>query len=246
MFNWFRHKPLLEEGAAQWLWDCFSWCETHFDEDFFRRHSVLVIPSNRHFPGRADSPHAMAELIFQRVKHYAGMSHWPCVLVGPDTCLLDETPRQVLFDGPLRGKELSPRGDAAQLPIGYDPRQVNNPEALIASCAHGLAYYLSLTAPQAPPGDAGHQPYAAEMLAIFMGFGLMFANSAFTFQGGCGSCQTVGRAAYLSEFEATYALAIFCAKKRIIDKEVTPYLKRHLRGFYKRAAREVAQRLDGQ
>ncbi|MDM8545793.1 hypothetical protein QUF61_04825 [Candidatus Venteria ishoeyi] len=240
LFNWFDKAPLLEEASTQWLLQSFSWCRDHFDADFFYQQTPLVIPSNQFFPGRADSVHGMAELIFERVKTYAGMAHWPFELLEPGQCALD-APLQIQIEDPLRGTDLPPAAaDLPRLPVQYDPRQINNPEAMIATYAHALAYYLSGTATQPPPGDPEHHPHATEVLAIFMGFGLMFANSAFTFRGGCGSCQTVGRAAYLSEFEATYALAIFCVLKEIPPRQVTPYLKKHLRGFFKRAMREVS------
>ena len=81
------------------------------------------------------------------------------------------------------------------------------------------------------------------MLAVYLGFGLMFANSAFTFRGGCGSCYNpnANRDAYLSEQEATYALAIFCVLKEIPNSMVTGHLKSHLRGFFKRAVKEISQ-----
>jgi hypothetical protein len=85
-----------------------------------------------------------------------------------------------------------------------------------------------------------------ELLAVYLGFGLMFANSAFTFRGGCGSCYNpaANRDAYLSEQEATYALAIFAVLKDISNSTVTGHLKSHLRGFYKKAVKEINQRTD--
>ncbi len=240
LFNWFNQAPLLEEESTQWLLDTFNWCLNQFDSEFFYQNSLLVIPSNRHFPGRVDSHHGMAELIFERVKHYAGMTHWPCDLVAAGSCALD-IPTQIFIPGHLRGTKAVPVApEWPRLPIQYDPQQVSNPEALIATYAHTLAHYLGTTAQQKPPGDAEHWPYATEVLAIFMGFGLMFANSAFNFQGGCGSCRTVGRTAYLSERESTYTLAIFCVLKNIPPNTVTRHLKKHLRGFFKRAMKEVA------
>jgi hypothetical protein len=78
------------------------------------------------------------------------------------------------------------------------------------------------------------------------GFGLMFANSAFTFRGGCGSCYNPQAKwdAYLSEQESTYTLAIFAVLKAIPHSTVTGHLKRHLRGFYKQAVKEIGRRSD--
>jgi hypothetical protein len=237
----FKPPILLEEDSAQWLLHTFTWCLNHFDADFFYRESRLVLPSNKHFSGRANSPQALAELILKRVQEYAGMAHWPCRIVASDSCALQATPVQM--SATLRGVNVAPVVSTSPLMVYYDPRHLNNPEALIAVCAHTLAHYLATTAPQNPPGTAEHWPYATEVLAIFMGFGLMFANSAFHFQGGCGSCATVGRSAYLSEYEATYALAIFCGLKKIPHQEVTRHLKKHLRGFFKSALKEIPAKL---
>lgn len=238
MFStWFSAKPLLETDSREWLEAAFAWCLAEFDRDYFYQSSQLVQPSNQFFPGRADSPQGMAKLIFEQVCTYAGMAHWPFQLQ-PPSCALS-MPEQIELSGKLRGDNLpAVAADSPRLPVQYEPQQVTNPEAMIASYAHSLAYYLSQTASQKPPGDIEYWPYATEVLAIFMGFGLMFANSAFVHPGGCGSCRPVGRAAYLSEREATYALAMFCAHKQIAAKQVTPHLKRHLRGFFKQALQE--------
>ena len=245
LFPWFSQTsqaPLLEEDATQWVLQTFNWCLDHFDARFFYEQSQLVIPSNKHFPGRVDSPHEMAELIFARVKEYAGMAHWPLELAPAGSYPL-QPPVKIQLEGPVRGGS-APLPDAPRISLSYDPAQIRNPEALIASYAHTLAHYLGATASRPPPGGAEHWPYATEILAIFLGFGLMFANSAFVFQGGCGSCATAGRAAYLSEYEATYALAIFCVLKQIPPTHVTRYLKKHLRGFCKRAMREIPAHLE--
>jgi hypothetical protein len=74
----------------------------------------------------------------------------------------------------------------------------------------------------------------------------MFANSAFTFRGGCGSCYnpSANRQAYLTELEATYALAIFTVLKEVPNSAVTKHLKKHLRGFFKSAVKDVRARKE--
>ena len=71
----------------------------------------------------------------------------------------------------------------------------------------------------------------------------MFANSAFTFRGGCGSCYNPNakRDAYLTEFQSVYALAIFSVLKSIPNATVTAHLKGHLKGFYRKAVKEITQ-----
>jgi hypothetical protein len=243
MFDLFGKRPLLQESSAHWLLEAFGWSLKHFDAPLFFRDSRLVLPDNQHFPGRADTPEVMANLIFDRVKRYAGVTHWPTRLVLPDSCSLLDSPR-IEIKGALRGPEgiSEPETAATQhLLIPYNPQQLNNPEGMIASFAHVLAHYLAQMAPEPPPGGIEYWPHVTELLAIYLGFGLMFANSAFTFRGGCGSCYNpqANRDAYLSELESTYALAIFAVLKGIPQSTVTRHLKGHLRGFYKRAVKEI-------
>jgi hypothetical protein len=242
----FVKKSPLDEWSSQWLFDAFGWALENFDAGFFHHHTVLVLPNNQFFPGRADSVDAMANLIFDQVKRYAGMGHWPTRLEDQGSCSL-APPAQIDLGGELRKHEaIMPAlaADAPRLQILYNPQQVSRPEGLIASFAHVLSHFLGQTADKPPPGGADYWPQVTELLAVYLGFGVMFANSAFTFKGGCGSCYNpnANRDAYLSELEATYALAIFCVLKGIQSSEVTPHLKKHLRGVFKSCLREIQDR----
>ncbi|MEA3301798.1 MAG: hypothetical protein U9Q75_00860, partial [Pseudomonadota bacterium] len=170
-----------------------------------------------------------------------------------NSCMIE--PPTVKIEGPLRGVNGIEQGidqesenDVNRVLVTYDPDQVLNPEALIATYSHQLAYQLGTQAKEPPPGGEQNLPHVTEVLAVFMGFGLMFANSAFTFQtGGCGSCKRPGtnRSSYLSQYDTTYALAIFSALKQIPNNKVLPHLKKSLRPFYKKAAKEIATRGEG-
>jgi len=248
MFGLFEHRALLEESSSQWLFDAFAWSLDNFDANLFYNNTVLVLPTNRFFPGRADSVDSIANLIFDQVKSYAGISHWPTRIADQSSCSLPNAP-QVEIKGALRG----PNGvadesvaDEHRLLIPYNPQQISNPEGMIASFTHTLAHYMGQMAKTPPPGGVEYWPHVTELLAVYLGFGLMFANSAFTFRGGCGSCYNpnTNRDAYLSEQEATYALAVFAVLKKIPNSSVTGHLKSHLRGFYRKAIKEINQRKD--
>jgi hypothetical protein len=246
MFGLFKDRALLEETSAQWLFDAFAWSLENFNEKLFYSDTQLVLPNNQFFPGRVDSVQGMANLVFEQVKHYAGISHWPTLLADQNSCSLLNPP-QVEIRGALRGPEGIADETVAvdhRLQIPYNPQQINNPEGMIAVFAHTLAHYMGQMAKTPPPGGVEYWPHATELLAIFLGFGVMFANSAFTFRGGCGSCYNPNsnRDAYLSEREATYALAIFSVLKGIPNSSVTSHLKSHLRSFYKKAVKEINQR----
>lgn len=246
VFNLFTKKPLLEEQSIEWMFDVFDWCLQNFSAEFFYQHTLLVLPNNDFFPGRVDSVQGMAELIFGQVSRYAGIAHWPTSVVDQNSCALTHVPN-IKIIGAMR--EVGEQRDLTtpeveRLLIAYNSQQINNPEGMIASFAHIIAHYMGQMAKQSAPGGAELWPHATEMTAIFLGFGLMFANSAYTFRGGCGSCYNpqANRDAYLTEQQSTYALAIFSVLKGIPDSTVTRQLKSHLGGFYKKAVKDVQRR----
>lgn len=248
MFGLFENRVLLEESSSQWLFDAFAWSLDNFDAEIFYSDTVLVLPTDQFFPGRVDSLHGMANLIFDQVKSYAGISHWPTRIADQSSCSLLNPP-QVEIKGALRGPDGVADESVADdncLLVPYNPQQLNNPEGMIASFTHTLAHYMGQMARTPPPGGGEYWPHVTELLAVYLGFGLMFANSAFTFRGGCGSCYNpnANRDAYLSEHEATYALAIFAVLKGLPNSSVTKHLKKHLRGFYKKAVKEINLRTD--
>jgi hypothetical protein len=237
-----KQQEVLDEASIAWQFELFAWALREFDADLFFQSTLLVTPTNEHFPGRVDSVEGMANLILEQVKRYAHLAHWPCRLVSQHE--YDPTQQgRVAINGALRsGGEISQPDTNAQLIIAYDPNQVGNPEALIGSLAHTLAHYLGTMAKEAPPGGDENWPHSCEILTVFLGFGLMMANSAFTFRrGGCGSCgaASAGRESYLSQYDLTYALAIFSVLKALPEKQVLRHLKKSLRGYFKEALRDV-------
>jgi hypothetical protein len=201
----FKNQPVLDEPSVLWIFDLFRWGLQQFDAEFFHHETRLVTPSNENFPGSAENVHSKAELVFDRVRHHAGVTHWPCQLVAPGA-FNPGTPQQLRLQGPAR---LAPGTVGAlqnDLPItvSYNPNQVRAPEILIANFAHTLAHYLATQATEAPPGGTENWPQAMEILAVFMGFGLMFANTAFVSRSmACGSCRgpVADRTNYLSQFD---------------------------------------------
>jgi len=247
MFGIFRNQQVLDEATVQWIFDSFAWSLRNFGSDVFFDETILVVPSDEHFPGRVNSVHGMASLIFDKVKAYAGLSHWPTQLLDENTCQTVATPR-LIVKGALRGKKgvvPEPVDEANRLTITYDPNMINNPEALIASFAHILAHYLGSLAQEPPPGGEENWPHVTELLAVFMGFGLMFANSAFNVRvASCGSCRgpAADRASSLSQYDITYALALFGVLKEIPNRDVTRHLKKSLRSFFNKSVNDIKRR----
>ena len=242
MFSFWHKEPVLPAETSDWLWQNFAWAMRNFDADVFYNDSILVLPTNKYFAGTMHNHDEMAQSVFENVRKYAGMSHWACqVLPQQAQCEIEQPKVEII--GALRGdKGQKVDNPSHYLPIYYNPQQVSHPETLIANFAHMLAHYLSTMATEPPPNNDNNQwQYSTEVVAIFMGFGIMFANSAFTFKGSCASCTPAGgdRAASLSELEATYTLAIFCSLKQLPAKKIKNFIKSHLRGFFTRAVKEA-------
>ena len=246
-----KTKPPLDEASIQWMFETFAWAVAHFDDGCLRTRTTLVLPTNRFFPGRAETAQDMAALVFERVVEYAGLSRWPLTLAPHGTCALPVAgkagPSRPTVSGPFRGPASEVRIDGeAKVTINYDPALVGNPEALIANLALSLADLLVSFAPEAPPGGADNRSFAAEILAVLMGFGVMMANSAKTIQvrscGSCGSHQS-NRQSFLSEYDMTYALALFCALKGgDAVKQAQAHLRGPLRPWFKRSVRDITTR----
>lgn len=240
----FKRKPPLDELSILWLFDVYGWALRNFSATYFNKHTLLVLPSNDHFPGRVNSTQGMAELVFARVAEYAGMSHWRWQVLDSSHCSIHQD-AILPEDAGRAAPGASSTVTSPPLPVVYDARLIGNPEALIAGFAHTLAYYLGRATQEPPPGGSANWPQVTEVLAVFLGFGLMFANSAFSFHpAGCGSCGTgnSGRQNYLSQWDVTYALAIFTVLKGISRREVKSHLKKSLRSHFNRCVADVKAR----
>ena len=234
-------QALLDQPSIDWLYQVFSWAQQQLGGDYFHQYTCLVEPTNAFFPGRVESPEGLAELLFGQVAGYAGMAHWPFRLVDGVACEAAEVlPVQLPADLRQRADAAgtAPR-TAAALEIGYDPSQLRNPQVAIATYAQGLAHHLAAAVGELPPGGRENWYQVTEVVAVYLGFGIMLSNTAFTFRPGCGGCGVAGRDNALSEFDITYSLAIFCALKGLDANAAVPHLKRSLRGYFKRALKQV-------
>ncbi len=231
-------KPLLDDDSADWICQQFGWILQQFDRDYFFNQTPLVLPTNAFFPGRADSHQAMAQLLFDRVKQYAGLDHWPTALLDASQQPLDEPPQRLAL--PAQQGQNLPTLTTEPLPVYFNPAQVNDPQAMVSSFAQSIGHAL-VQQVTAPPVEAEQWPLVVELVAIYLGFGVPMTNTAFAFAGGCGGCgkRAAQRQAFLSQDEALFGLALFCQLKQIDNNQVLPQLKPHLKKLYKRACHQL-------
>lgn len=243
MFSLFNKKPVLDEGSANWMFEAYAWALSNFGSDFFRDDTILVTPTPRHFPDRARPVEEVVANSLKRVIGYAGMQNWPLQPMPMEACGGGEISPVVPFQlaNAPRGPDAVVTTDSPYgIPVPFEPRQARTPALLIAIFAHGLAQQLARGARAPSPGGEELAPLAAELLAVFMGFGLFMANCALEVGRGCSGCAAgVQRLGYMSEEEFTYALAVFCALKDIPERAVLPHLKNTLRSNFRRAVKEL-------
>jgi len=255
MFSLFNNKPLIDTHTADWVFATFGWALQHFDAlEFFQR-TQLIQPSNAFFPGRVSSVAEKAANIFAHSQRYAGLSHWPLQLVStqqlarqPD-CQLTPIPQPELCDISRDSRvsaEPTEQGSLQPLPVFYNPQQTLKPEDMAASYAHVMAQHMVIQRGVLPPGGQALFAEASELLAGFMGFGVLLANSSYTIRGGCGSCYNAmaNRQPALTEYDNVFVLALFCTLKGIDRKTATRYLKKHLQGPYKLALKQIEAQPD--
>ncbi len=236
--NLFKSKPVLEEETIEWLFDSFAWTLESFGSDVFYAETMLIEPSKQFFPGGDEDVDGMASLIFDKVRHYCGLDHWPCRLIDHHEFEQSSTTdaQQVLQN--------LDDGTTTPLTLLYEPLQVGSPNVMIANYAQALAHHLGMLAAQPAPCDQEQWPHITELLAIHLGFGLMFADTAVPPRRSCGSCGSpaMDRVGALTEMQVCYALAIFCELKQIPASQALPYIKGYLKPLFKKACKDVQHR----
>ena len=250
----FKTKPIIDDASREWIFDTFAWCFEQLDSDFFIEHSELILPNNSFYPGSSTSVEEMASTIFTNTAKYTGMTAWPLRLVSAESFTLKPFPL-LSFESSLRGEkckischsndEVSNKAPA--IDIAFHSSQLNQPQDLIAYLVQHQASILvnqhaAISSNISYPGGKEVLAQTIDLVACFMGFGVIFANTAYQFKGGCGSCnnRNLNRQAALPELETVYALALFCVLKNSDIKPIKKELKSHLYKAFKQSHKEIS------
>jgi len=243
MWNPFKYKPLLSDEDQRFQIECFEWLLTNFGGDAFYKEAQLILPTKEFFPTHVESPESAAETTFNQVKDYAGLSEWPCKLEAQE-----EDPNAVVHPTiVLQNMEQNPLGTFSantdnEITITYNPTILSNPTGMVATFAHELSHYLTGTAAEPPPGGWENWEFATDIGAVFLGFGVFLANSAFNFQqytdNDSQGWSTSG-GGYLSEAEYSYSLALFLLLKKISPEEAYPHCDLNIKACLKKAIKEL-------
>lgn len=227
-----RTKPPVKREEYEWLLACFAWLRTVLDDADIR--PELVLPGNPELSAAQTAPE-----LFDAVKRLAGMEEWVC--------------RLERFDAPTRPSDpriVTEVSDAAvgtfsvvdeEVVIRYSSAMLRQPEALAATFAHELCHYLLVNAGD-PPGGPDLLEHATDCAAVYVGFGVLLANSARTFEqwnDGEWSGWQSSASGYLSEQALVTATAMFAALHDYPWEQARDALKPYLQGDLKKAAAAV-------
>lgn len=243
MWNLFRKNSLISDDDFLFQIETFEWLLDCFGGDDFFDETTLVYPTKKFFPETVYSDREAAEVTFKYVKQYAGMKEWECELLEQEKDYEHKVAPTLVVEnleqGPLGTFS---RDNDQKIIITYNPAIVSDSTQLVATLSHELAHYLTSTADSPPPGGWENWEFATDIAAVFLGFGIFLANSAFVFdqytdidsQG-----WKTSRSGYLSESEYAYSLSIFMKLKDISPKDVYPFLKPNIKSLVKHSWSEL-------
>jgi hypothetical protein len=203
----------------------------------------LILPTRDHFPLTVPGVEPAVSELFESVRRHAGMADWPCRLEPGDADRPVDLGNNHLLKhgrgsapcGTFRlGEGLAGRYGI----ITYNPGMARDRAGLAATFAHELGHYLMATAAADPPGGWDLHELHTDLAAVYLGFGLLLANNARTFEhfttiGGAGWRSSVK--GYLSEQALVTATCIFQRLAGREPAEATPFIKPCLKGVLKNA-----------
>ena len=247
MLNFFKTPEVVQTSTADNIFESFHWVIDNFDASTFINHTQLVLPNSTFFPDRTNNEFDMAKALCQRILEHSGLTHWPFEMV-PQEQFHQNAPPLLALDcstrpyapGEETAKEIAATNSEPLL-LSYSSTMMKKPMDLVASMSNLVAQHFLVQSRQIPPAGPESFNETAELISIFMGFGVIVANSAYTFRGSCASCYDprANRPAALSENEAVFALALFTLLKDIPASRATADLKPYLRGTFKKSIKQI-------
>lgn len=243
----FKRRPLLDRDTADWHLENFEWLVRCYADSKSLASSKLVLPKPGFFPNDGEKGHALALRLFDQVKDYAQIGNWPVDLVQGDEII--EGGRSLA--SPIRSSTASLgmfiADGSNRVEIAYSASLLSDPQSLIATLAHELGHYIISLAPIPPVCAEDEIEFLTDLAAIYMGFGVFLANSAFKFeQWRDDAIGTQGwqsrRHGYLPEPDLIFGTAIFLRVKGLDPTEAEGSLKPHLAKQLRQALRDLDER----
>jgi SprT-like family. len=134
-----------------------------------------------------------------------------------------------------------------EVEIRFSRDLMDHPGDLIATFAHELAHLLLHARGVEEGVSAEDAELVTDLAAVYLGFGVFLANSAFElqqFDDGLMGGWSSRRQGYLTENTLVYATALFCAIKDDGFDEARGALKPRLQSVFDRALKQIGRRGD--
>lgn len=228
----FKPKPPISRDEFDWLIACFAWLRTVLGDAHIR--PEFVLPDHPALIAAKTGPQ-----LFEAVRGLAGMEEWNCRLEKADVEIAESTPFITHEHSAACGTFSVENGEAV---IRYSSQMLRDPDALAATFAHELCHYLLVNAGD-PPGGPDLMEHATDCAAVYIGFGVLLANSARSFEqynDGEWSGWRSSANGYLSEQALVTATALFAALHGYETDTASAALKPYLRSDMKRADKAIS------
>jgi hypothetical protein len=243
----FKRKPFLDPETADWHIENFEWLVKCFAKSKALTRSQLILPKPGFFPNNGETGHALAEIIFEQIKQYA-LIDWPVKLVQRAPI---RTKGSVEFEV-LKSRCIlgTFRSNLHSIPeISYAANLVEQPVSLVATLAHELGHYVIHGAPALPVCANDEIEFLTDLTAVYLGFGIFMANSAFGTQSwrdglNDNKSVTLSRQGYLPEADLIFANALFVAVKGLDPENARSSLKPRLIKQFDAALLDLEDRRD--
>ena len=228
----FFRKPRnpLTEDEWDWLLATLKWLESEFPE---RQAGPIALPSGDEFPVMSRRPKERAAELFEHVRAKCGLSDIAVNLVAVDGQPDPPVPvspaiASQRWSGAAGTFQIDAEGTGSNVPtITYAIDTVNEPVALIATFAHELAHLQLAYVPSCPPGGEECEEEATDFVAVWFGFGVFLAESAFVYS--ADNTQWGYRAqGYLNRTQLLTAMAIIAARSGQSLEPAHAALSKHL------------------
>ena len=234
----------LSEDEWEWLLATLKWLESEFPD---RAAGPLALPTADHFPVVSKDPAERATELFEHVRVKCGLEHVAVNLVavqgqsGPPVPLSPAIASQK-WSGAAGTFQIDAGGTGGNVPtITYAAESINEPITLIATFAHELAHLQLAYAPSCPPGGEECEEEATDFAAVWMGFGLFLAESAFVYT--ADNTQWGYRAqGYLNRMQLLTAMAIVAARSDHSLDPVYAAMSKHLAADLRKVEKFIATR----
>jgi len=225
----------------------------------------VILPTPLFFPDRYDETEAAVHSMFRRICDYMKVSPEGIAL----EILSDETgelrkllPQWRASERGAAGLYVPPSANDEELKASQSDdcqiaadttmvcvhaSQLKDPLALVATIAHELGHVILLGGGLMKPDVADMEPMT-DLLAVFLGFGVFRANSAFQFkqyQDDRRQGWSVQRQGYLSEEIYGYALARYAEERNEEKPEWVSFLSTNIRAYYKRSRSWLIRNREG-